>query len=158
MKTLKIFLPLLFITLIATLISCKKKCVIETDTINSGSIIKNVVFYPSSGFITGNMGGDYMINASHLHAGDLQVSINGSAKKDVNYNDYTVLCYPVSSKCNAAFDRTVTVDNTNQTVSYKIVVTQCGDCEEQRTTENYVLVPAIPLNYIPIYDVTFIEK
>jgi hypothetical protein len=158
MKTLKIFLPLLFITLIATLISCKKKCVIESDTINSGSIIKNVIFYPSSGFITSNMGGDFMINGAHGHAGDLQVSINGSAKKDINYNDYTVLCYPVSSKCNAAFDRTVTVDNINQTVSYKIVVTQCGDCEELRTTENYVLVPAIPANYIPIYDVSFIEK
>ena len=158
MKTLKFFQPFLFIALIASLFSCKKKCVIEADTINAGSIIKNVVFYPSSGFITGNMGGDYMINASHQHAGDLQVSINGSAKKDINYNDYTVLCYPVSSKCNAAFDRTVTVDNTNQTVSYKIVVSQCSDCEEIRNTENYVLVPVIPSNYTPIYDVSFIEK
>ena len=104
------------------------------------------------------MGGNYMINASHLHAQALQVSINGSARKNINYNNYTVLCYPVSSKCNAAFEKTVTVDNTNQTVSYKIVVTQCNDCEEIRTTENYVLVPAIPANYTPIYDVSFIEK
>ena len=158
MKTLNLFQPVLFIALIATLFSCKKKCVIEADTINSGEIIENVIFYPSSGSLTGNMGGSYMINATHLHAQALQVSINGSARKNINYNNYTVLCYPVSSKCNAAFERSVTVDNTNQTVTYKIVVTQCNDCEEIRTTENYVLVPAIPANYTPIYDVSFIEK
>ena len=158
MKTLKYILPLFILTINLGLTSCKKKCVVEADTINGGSIIKDVIFYPESGYMTGNMGGDYSIDASHPYATKLQVSIGGAAKTNVNYNNYTVLCYPVSAKCNAAYDRTVTIDNINQTVVYKIVVTQCNNCDEIRSTENYVLVPAFPSNYTVLYDISYIDK
>lgn len=158
MKTLKYILPLLILTVSLGLTSCKKKCIVEAETVNSGSIIKDVVFYPESGYMTGNMAGDYSIDANHQFADRIQVSISGSAKTNVNYNNYTVLCYPVSAKCNAAYDRSVTIDPINETVVYKIVVTQCDNCEEVRTTENYVLVPAFPSNYIVSYDVSFIDK
>jgi hypothetical protein len=158
MKTLKYILPLIILTLSLGLTSCKKKCVVEADTINGGSIVKDVIFYPESGYMTGNMGGDYSIDASHQYANKLQVSIGGAAKTNVNYNNYTVLCYPISAKCNAAYDRSVTIDNINQTVVYKIVVTQCANCEEVRMTENYVLVPAFPSNYTVLYDISYIDK
>lgn len=158
MKSFKYILPLFAILFISGLSSCKKKCVVEADTVDAGSIVQKVIFYPESGYMTGNMAGDYVIDASHPYANKLQVSINGASRTNVNYSNYTVLCYPTTSKCNAAFARTVTIDNANQTVVYKIVVTQCDNCPELRSTENYVLVPAFPSNYAVSFDVSYVDK
>lgn len=158
MKFLKYYLPLLTLTLFFGFTSCKKKCVVEDETLNSGSIIKNVIFYPTSGYQTGNMGGNYVINANHPYANSLEISIDGGGRIPVNFSNYTVLCYPIAAKCNATYDRTVTINHTNQTAVYKIIVTQCSNCEEIRTTENYVLVPAIPSNYFVSFDVSIVEK
>ncbi len=158
MNKLISFLPLLSMLLILGATSCKKKCVIEKDDVNGGSIIQDVIFYPQSGFMTSNMGGDYVIDATHKYAGDIEISISGELKKAVNYSNYTVLCYPVRGKCNAAYDRKVTIDNTLGTVVYKIVVTQCENCEETRITENYVLVPKFPSSYLVYYDISYIDK
>ena len=66
MKTIKNLLPLfLLATLFLGLSACKKKCVIETEDTNNGSIISGVVFYPPSGSATGNMGGNYVITTGH---------------------------------------------------------------------------------------------
>ena len=147
------------LTLSATsLSSCKKKCVIEDVTQDSGSIVPHVIFYPKSGYMTSNMAGNYVIDANHPYADNLEVSIDGSAKTPVNYSNYTVLCYPTTAKCNASYERNVTIDHTAQTVVYKIIVTQCPNCEEERMTENYVLVPIFPSNYAVSYDVTYVDK
>ncbi|MEY3235940.1 MAG: hypothetical protein RI883_41 [Bacteroidota bacterium] len=152
------FLPLFSILLILGATSCKKKCVIEKGDVDGGSIVQDVIFYPSSGYMTGNMGGNYVINASHPYSNKIQVKFSEGEKIPVNYSNYTVLCYPTTAKCNAAYERTVTIDNTLGTVVYKIVVTQCANCEEKRTTENYVLVPAFPSSYFVYYDVSYVEK
>ncbi len=146
----------LFILLIAT--SCKKKCSVNREDTNKGAIIQNVVFYPSSGFMTGNMGGDYVINAAHKYAQSIQVCLNGGAKSYINYSNYTILCCPTYGSCNASYDREVIIDNNMQTVLYKIVVTQCTECGDSPGTENYVLVPAIPASYAVSYDVSYINK
>lgn len=158
MKILKNYLPLLIIILALGFNSCKKKCTVDTEDVNSGSIVKDVIFYPASGYMTSNMGGNYVITASHPYADRFEVSINGAEKTAVNYSNYTVLCYPVVANCNANYSRDVTIDNTAQTVVYKIVVTQCANCKEKRTTENYVLVPTFPSNYAVSFDVSYIDK
>jgi hypothetical protein len=158
MKTLKVLLPLLLIALTISFSSCKKKCVLDGDDTISGNYIENVVFYPQSGYMTSNMGGNYVINSSHPYANRISVTIDGSAKTPVNYSNYTVLCYPITAKCNAIYDKTVTIDHANQTVVYKIAVTQCSNCKEERLTENYILVPAFPSNYAVSYDVSFTDK
>jgi hypothetical protein len=158
MKTVKTLLPILSLAiLLLGLNSCKKKCVLSDDTDN-GAIVKNVVFYPQAGNLTGSMGGNYVINATHPYANQFQIRINEGDKMDVNYSNYTILCYPTTANCSASFDRTVTIDNANQTVVYKIVVTQCTNCPEKYTTENYVLVPAFPSSYGVSYDVSYIDK
>lgn len=158
MKSLKFILPLLMIAVSLSMTSCKKKCVLDGEDTLTGDIIENVVFYPESGYMTSNMGGNYVINASHPYADRMYVSINEGGKVPVNYSNYTVLCYPVTAKCNAIYDRSVTIDHANQSVVYKIAVTQCSNCKEERTTENYVLVPALPSNYVVSYNVTFTDK
>ena len=146
----------LFILLIAT--SCKKKCSVDIEDKNRGAIIQNAVFYPSSGFMTGNMGGDYVINAAHKYAQSIQGSLNGGSKSYVNYSNYTILCCPTYGSCNASYDREVIIDNSLQTVVYKIVVTQCTECGDSPGTENYVLVPTFPASYAVSYDVSYIDK
>jgi hypothetical protein len=159
MKTIKNILPLfLLATLFLGLSACKKKCVVETEDTNNGSIVSGVVFYPSAGNLTPSMGGNYVIDATHPYADEFQIRFNDGEKIDVNYSNYTILCYPTTANCSAAYDRTVTIDDANQTVVYKIVVTQCENCPEKYLTENYVLVPAFPSSYAVSYDVSYVTK
>lgn len=159
MKTIKNILPLFLVaTLFIGLSACKKKCVVETEDTNNGAIISGVVIYPSSGSLTGNMGGNYVITNGHPYSNDIKIRINQGDLTNVNYTNYTVLCNPTTANCNASYDRTVTIDDVNQTVIYKIVVTQCESCPEKYTCENYVLVPAFPSSYAVSYDVSYVTK
>ncbi len=159
MKTLKNILPLFLVAILfISLSACKKKCVVETEDKNSGAIVQGVVFYPSAGNLTPSMGGNYVINATHPYANEFQIRLNEGDKVDVNYSNYTILCYPTTANCSASYDRTVTIDDANQTVVYKIVVTQCDNCPEKYLTENYVLVPAFPSSYAVSYDVSYVTK
>lgn len=152
------FLVLSLLFVLTSLSSCTKKCVISKETLDSGAIIKNVVFYPISGNMTPSMGGNYNINANHPYADRIEVGIDGAGKAPVDYSQYSVLCYPLKTRCNASFERTVTIDDANQNVTYKIIATQCANCEEEWLTENYVLVPAFPASYSVTYDVSVIDK
>jgi len=158
MKRFKLLFPLLLIAVSIVTSSCKKKCIIDGDDTLTGDYIEDAVLYPESGHLTPSMGGNYVINATHPYAERMFVNINGSGKVPVNYSNYTVLCYPIRAKCNAKYERTVTIDHTNQSVVYKIAVTQCDNCKEVYLTENYVLVPAFPSNYAVSYDVSFTDK
>jgi hypothetical protein len=158
MKRIKFLFPLLLIAATVMVSSCKKKCVIDGEDTLTGDFIENVVFYPESGYLTSSMGGNYVIRANHQYADRIFISVNEGGKVPVNYSNYTVLCHPIVAKCNAKYDRTVTIDHANQSVVYKIAVTQCDNCKEERMTENYVLVPAFPSNYVVSYDITFTDK
>ena len=152
------FLVLSFMFVAISLSSCKKKCVINKENIDAGAIVKNVIFYPKSGNMTLSLAGSYDIHANHPYANLLEVGFNGSGKSPIDYNQYTVLCYPLQTTCNAAFERSVTIDAASQAVVYKIVATQCANCEQKWLTENYVLVPAFPSSYSVTYDVSIVTK
>jgi hypothetical protein len=159
MKTIKNILPIFLLAILFLgLSACKKKCVVETEDTNNGAIVSGVVFYPSSGSLTGNMGGNYVITNGHPYANDIQIRMNDGEKTNVNYTNYTILCHPTTANCSAFYDKTVTIDDANQTVVYKIVVTQCESCPEKYTSENYVLVPAFPSSYAVSYDVSYVTK
>lgn len=153
------FLALSLLFVITSLSSCNKKCVISKETLDSGVIIKNVIFYPNSGNMTQSMSSaSYLINANSPYADRIEVGVNGAGKAPVDYSQYNVLCLPVKAKCNAAFDRKVTIDDANQKVTYTIITTQCGNCEQEWYTENYVLVPTFPASYSVTYDVQYVNK
>lgn len=157
MKNLKLILPLMVIIATLGLQACKK-CIVEGDDIYGGEIIPNVIVYPASGYMTSNMNGDYVIDADHNYADRFEVSIDGGEKTAVNYSMYTLLCYPTNATCNANYDRNVTINDTDGTVNYKITVTQCKNCKETRSVENYVLVPKFPSSYVVSFDVTYVDK
>lgn len=161
MKAQSIGILFLFLGIIS-LSSCSKKCSdVTKDDANTGSVLndENTFIYPASGGMTGNMGGLYHIHGAHKYANNFKVSFDsGLSRESVDYNYYSILCYPMTVKCNASFVRDVTIDHTSGIVIYSITVTQCenGSCNEERNVENYVLVPAFPASYEVIYNPTFV--
>lgn len=129
----------------------------EPNNLDKGWIEENVIFYPKLGYLTSKMMGNYVVTANSEFADQFEVSIDGGAKEPVDYSNYTILCYPILSKCNAQFVRDVSFNSVNQTVVYEIEVTQCSQCEEERITENYVLVPKFPSNYQVTYDISYVN-
>lgn len=157
MKNFKFILPILVLVATLGLQACKK-CVVEGDDINGGAIIQNVIVYPESGYMTLNMGGNYVIDENHNYKDRFEVSVDGGDREPINYANYTLLALPTVANCNANYDRNVTINDTDGTVLYKIVVTQCKDCKEERALENYVLVPSFPSSYLVTYDIDYVDK
>lgn len=133
--------------------SCKKSCTIATENINKGWIEQNVQVHAKSSYLTSQMKGNYVVTGSSPLANSFQMSFDEGAKQPVNYSSYTILCYPIVTSCNAQFEREVIFDAINKAVLYKITATECNECEEERFSENYVLVPKFPSNYNVFYDV-----
>ncbi len=160
MTILKNLLLILPVGIIFTFSSCSKKCKIAMMDTCNGAIVANASLFPVNGYLTGNMGNDFVIHGNDQYAQSVEVSIDGGDRGPVDFSQYCVMCYPVSATCNASYDRTVTIDDVNQTVNYKIVVTQCKekDCGLDVVTENYVLVPDFPETYAVSYDVSYVEK
>ena len=129
----------------------------EPNNRDKGWIEEDVIFYPKRGYMTSEMNGNFVVTAGSKWASEFEVSINGGPKKPVDFSNYTILCYPILSKCNAQFVRDVSFNSASQTVEYEIEVTQCSRCEEERITENYVLVPKFPQNYSVSYDISYIN-
>jgi hypothetical protein len=154
---MKLFTLLSSLVLLIGLGSCSKNCDISMTDTNSGDIVPDVIFYPKSGYLTSNLT-EYVIDGNHPYAEYFQVSIDGSEKDTVDYSQYTVIGCPTNATCNASYDRTVAIDDVNQTVTYKIVVNQCKDCGANINAENYVLVPNFPSTYNVTYDVSYIEQ
>jgi len=135
-------------------LSCKKTCPISGEDIDSGEILKDVIVYPKSGGVTANSGGNWVYNASHTQSESLEISTDGGyTKYAVDHSQYTILGFPLSVNCDAAFIRDVTIDHENQQVIYTNTVKDCSDdCPQKRIVENFVVVPAFPENYAVIFN------
>lgn len=156
-KLTTLFLAILAIALVS--VSCKKKCTLDDNDTTSGVVITHagstedpntlVIIFPSSGQMSSSFGGDYIVDANHNYASNFEVSWDGGlTKAPVDYSLYTILAKPIGIKCNARINRDVVVDNLNGIVTYTVTVKDCDEgCDETRTLENYVLVPAFPSNY-----------
>lgn len=156
-KHTKSFFSLLLISLSLFTTSCKKKCVMDINNEDKGWIEENVIFYPQLGYITSALKGNYVITESSPFADEFLVSIDGGEKAPVDFNNYTILCYPIITHCNAQFVRDVSFNSVSQTVEYSITVTQCAQCEEERMTENFVLIPKFPSNYNVTFDISYVN-
>lgn len=143
-------------------VSCTKKCNLDEDDTSSGVVVSEhpatkglVVIYPSAGYMTSSMGGDYLVNATDSYADEFEVSFDGGiTKAPVNYGQYNILALPIDIECDAWVNRDVVIDDLNGLVTYTVTVHECGaGCDELRRLENYVLVPTFPANYNIIYNV-----
>ena len=142
-------------------VSCNKGCDLDQDDVSSGAVISInpgnsdgvVVIYPTVGYITSEMSGDYLVNGSSAFASSFEVSFDGGqSRAPVNYGAYSILANPVEISCDAWLERNVEFDINTFTVTYTVTVHECNNgCNELRTLENYVLVPVVPPNYTVSY-------
>lgn len=153
MKARSLFIILLVGLSTTILSSCKKECVPKEDTI-AGMIVKNVILYPKSGYLTANMGTNFHIDGSSVYASEYEISNDGGkTRQPFNFSQYNILAYPMRITCNASFEREVKIDHVTGTVLYSIRAKECGsNCDEVRIVENYVVVPAFPASYFVQYD------
>ena len=159
MKLQSLFLILILLGI--GLSSCKKKCVIEKENSDLGAIISEsptgedvVIFH--SGYKPPSVSNHY--TSSHPYADHIEVSFNGGrSRENIDWSQYNILTNSVWTSCEAKIDREVLFNNTAQTVTYKVSVTNCSDCDERYFAENYVLVPVIPSSYTVLYDVSYTE-
>ncbi len=132
--------------------SCKKKCDLPEDT-DAGKIKTEITIYPS-GYLTSNEIGGRLITGASTDVGTIQMSLDkGVTKTAFDFGSYSILCYPTTTSCNSSFERSVDINDVNGTVTYKILITECGKCEYKVSTENIVAVQAIPANYQVFFDV-----
>lgn len=151
MKTPRLILSITLV-LATVFSSCKKKCDLPEDS-NSGKIKSSVSIFPTGQLTSGEIGGRLITNESP-DAGTIQMSLNeGVTKTAFDYGSYSILCYPTTTSCNSAFERTVDINDVSGTVTYTILITECGKCENKVYTENIVAVQAIPSTYQVFFDV-----
>jgi hypothetical protein len=141
MKTL-----LLFITILLVFTSCKK-----CDPTNSfgGDILENAVVK-----VVANIPGPLLVTDASQVSFPIEVSFdNQLTYAPVDFTKYSVMALPTTASCSSGYDRVVTKNLANQTVSYTITITQCETCEGTTKIQNWVLIPAVPGSYSPIFKV-----
>lgn len=152
-------LLLIGLALTTVMSGCKKKCDLPDDA-DSGEIKTAVQVYPDSGYQSANLTeNQYLITASHTYAGRYDYSTDGGITQvPMDYSKYSILCYPMTTSCNASFNRKVTIDDANGIVIYTINALDCGNCKEKRFFENYVVIRAVPDTYQVLFDVSLETK
>jgi hypothetical protein len=141
MKTL-----LLLCSALIVFTSCKK-----CDPTNS---IGGEVIEGASVKILTNAATPVMITDASQLAVPIEVSFDDQISyAPVDFSQYSVLALPTDASCSSGYDRVVTRDAANQTITYTITVTECETCEGTTRIQNWVLVPAVPASYTPIFNV-----
>jgi hypothetical protein len=83
---------------------------------------------------------------------DVEYSLNGGLDYQlVDFSEYSVLCFPTTANCSSGYERIVERDNANSIVIYTINITQCDNCMSQARIANWVLVPAVPPSFSPVF-------
>lgn len=139
MKTLLLLISVLFI------FSSCKKC----DPSNSfgGEVIENAVVKVITDLST-----PILITDASQVPYSVEVSFDGNISyQPVNFSQYSVLALPTTASCSSGYDRTVVVDDLNETVTYTVTITECETCEGSTSIQNWVLIPSIPASYTPVF-------
>lgn len=134
---------------IALTISCKKdrNCELPKQIIGTGEIVSNALV--SQPLITWDMKNqEHIIKADSQNVFNLKVSFdNGNTYDTIDFNQYTLLGKYTRENCKATFERDVRKNDAQKEYFYKIKVHQCGTCETNWESMNWVLVPKIPEDY-----------
>lgn len=85
---------------------------------------------------------------------DISVRFDGELSyQDVDFSKYSVMCLPTTASCSSGYDRVVQLDAGSQTVRYTVTITECDTCEGQTRIHNWVLIPVVPANIDPVFEV-----
>lgn len=71
----------------------------------------------------------------------------------IDFSKYSLIGYPVNGQCE--FEKTIKVykDSVNNQYIYDLTIQSVGDCKKLVSSHNWVLVPALPINYKVYFDI-----
>lgn len=124
--------------------SCKK-C--DPSNSSGGEIIDNAIVkviysVPNPILVTDSSQVNFPIEVSL----DNQISF-----EPIDFTKYSLLAFPTTASCSSGYDRVVVKNAADQSVTYTITITECETCEGNVYITNWVLIPAVPSNYSPIF-------
>jgi len=129
--------------------SCNKdkNCDLPTQIIGTGEIVSSGLVYQP--LITWDMKNyEHIIRTDSQNVFNLKVSFdNGDNYDTVDFSQYTLLGKYARGNCKAIFERNATKNEMQKKIFYKVKVYQCGSCEINWESMNWVLVPKIPADY-----------
>lgn len=139
---------LAFISLFTLVItsSCKK-----CDPTNSvgGEVIEGAVVR-----VIGGPSTPMLIRSNNDIPQEIEVRFDGDVSyQNVDFTKYSVMCLPTNASCSSGYDRVVQLDAGNQTIKYTVTITECETCEGQTRIYNWVLIPVVPANIDPVFEV-----
>jgi len=122
--------------------SCKK-CTVSDSNEETGVIVKGVIIYPKSGYMTADAGVTHFTGAGQ-YANAFEISFDGGQTRvPMDWGAYDILANPMTIKCKASVLKDVKYDAGNAILRYKATATTCKSCEQDRYIENYVLIPTV---------------
>jgi hypothetical protein len=77
---------------------------------------------------------------------------NGYSFSQADYSQYSIVCFPTQTSCDASFDKEVTVDAINKIVKYRMGITVCDMCEYNVSQAHFLVIPRIPEEYTFEYE------
>lgn len=147
-----IYLILIIATISSS--SCRKnECDLPKQIIGTGEIVENALI--SQPIITWEMRDkEHIIQVDSLNIYNLEVSFDdGSTYNPIDFSKYTLLGKYARGNCRVTFERNVSRNDSQKKVYYDIEVHQCGNCEINCESMNWVLIPKIPNDYEVIFEV-----
>jgi hypothetical protein len=142
----------IFLLLVFGFLACDK-CEIP-ETTQSGNIIHNVVVRENSTALTNF--DTVLVNddATNIVYDSIDVSFDGGLNfVPIDFSSYSLMAMKTRTNCSATFDRTVVIDDDNQTANYSIRINECPTCVNTIVTDNWVLVEKIPDTYTVTFDI-----
>lgn len=83
----------------------------------------------------------------------IQISTdNGYTFSQMDFNKYSIVCFPTNTYCDASFDREISLDYLNKVVKYTMGITVCDMCEYRVSQAHYVLISKIPDDFTFEYE------
>jgi len=149
---------ILFI-LISIMFSCNNKnnCDLPLQVIGSGEIISNgLVSNPLTTFEMKSH--THIINDTSQNIFNLKVSFDGGLNYvPIDFSQYTLLGIYTREDCQVRFERNVYKDITNKKYDFTIKVIQCGKCETNAESMNWVLINKMPSDFSVFFRIEFID-
>ena len=148
---MKIKISLLILLLTGILWSCERQCILPKEEIGTGEIISNAKVSTVNKHLNEipQKEAGKCIQSDSQNIDNLRVSFDGGMYyQTIDFSKYSVLEKEVNTAgCSVVFERYVSKDIKHKKIVYTITVHQCGGCEKNNTSWNWVLVPKIPEDY-----------
>lgn len=138
---------LLSVLLLTILFTGCNKC--EPTNSEGGYVVKDAIVR----VIGAENNANFITSAAQLNK-PIEMSLDGGVTyMPVDFTQYSVFSLPTTASCSSGYNRSVTLSEAAQVVTYTVTITECDYCEGSTSIQNWVLTSAVPSNYTPVFDI-----